>query len=179
MSLIYLSLGSNLGDRFANLRLAIARLQEHFTVTAVSPVYATEPWGDSDQPPFLNACVGAITTASPHVTLQLIKSIETEMGRRPSRRWGPRLIDIDILFYDRVILHDPGLTIPHPRIAERVFVLAPLADIIPDFQHPESGQTVQEMLDAIGPGGAERMVELPFSTDSHAIATEQAGRATN
>lgn len=162
MSLMYLGLGSNLNDRYANLQQAIAQLQEHFTITAISPVYATEPWGDTDQPPFLNVCVAAVATTSPHDALRIVKAIETEMGRQPERHWGPRLIDIDILFYDKLILADAELTIPHPCIAERAFVLAPLADIIPTFHHPQTGETVEEMLERVDAAGVERLFEMHF-----------------
>lgn len=167
MSLMYLSLGSNLSDRFANLRRAVDELQNHVTVTAVSPVFATEPWGDTDQPPFLNICVAVVGDLSPHEMLHQIKAIERKMGREPSHRWGPRLIDIDILFHDKLILQDEELTIPHPHIAERAFVLAPLAVIIPDFRHPQTGISVQEMLEKVDLSGIERLFEMPFPVDTH------------
>ena len=167
---MYLSLGSNLNDRYANLQRAIAGLQKHFTITAISPVYLTEPWGDTDQPAFLNICVAAATTTPPLDALRLIKALEADMGREPTRRWGPRLIDIDILFYDKLILADQELTIPHPRIAERAFVLAPLADIIPDFRHPQTGETIEEMLDRLGMAGVERLFEMQFPSPTEAQA---------
>jgi len=173
MSRLYLSLGSNLNERYANLRRAIALLREHMTVTTISPVYATEPWGDRDQPPFLNICVAASTPLAPHDVLHLIKSIEHEMGRRPTHRWGPRLIDIDIIFYDNLVLRDEELTIPHPRLAERAFVLAPLADLIPDFRHPQTGETVQELLDRIGAAGVERLFEMDYPADNRQKASAE------
>lgn len=174
MSRLYLSLGSNLNERYANLRRAIALLREHMTVTAISPVYATEPWGDRDQSPFLNICVAASTPLAPHDVLHLIKSIEQEMGRRPTHRWGPRLIDIDIIFYDNLVLRDEELIIPHPRLAERAFVLAPLADLIPDFRHPQTGETVQELLDRIGAAGVERLFEMDYPADNRQKASAEA-----
>ena len=173
MSLMYLSLGSNLNDRYANLQRAIAGLQKHFTITAISPVYLTEPWGDTDQPAFLNICVAAATSVAPHEALRLIKAIEADMGREPTRRWGPRLIDIDILFYDKLVLSDQELTIPHPRIGERAFVLAPLADIIPDFRHPQTNETIEEMLERLGTAGVERLFEMQFPS---AAEEQVAGR---
>jgi 2-amino-4-hydroxy-6-hydroxymethyldihydropteridine diphosphokinase len=170
MSLLYLGLGSNLNDRYANLRRAIARLGRQVTITAVSPVYATEPWGDTDQPPFLNACVAAATTMTPHAVLHLAKSIERKMGRETTRRWGPRLIDIDILFYDDLTMADEELTIPHPRIAERAFVLAPLADLIPEYRHPQTGDTVRQMLDRVDSSGVERLFEMPFPPETEEAA---------
>jgi 2-amino-4-hydroxy-6-hydroxymethyldihydropteridine diphosphokinase len=170
MSLLYLSLGSNLGDRYGNLRLAIAKLQSQLKITAISPVYSTEAWGVTDQPTFLNVCLAASTTLAPHEVLHLAKSIETEMGRQPTHRWGPRLIDIDILFYDKLVIEDEGLIIPHPRLVERAFVLAPLADIIPDFRHPQTGETVQEMLDRVDTSGVDRLFEMPFPADLEPVA---------
>lgn len=164
MSMIYLSLGSNLNDRFGNLQRAVDELQKHVKITALSPVFATQPWGDTDQPPFLNICVAAISDLAPHDLLDRIKTIEIDMGRQPSRHWGPRLIDIDILFYDKLVLRDEELTIPHPHLAQRAFVLAPLAVIIPDFRHPQTGLSVQEMLEQVDLSSVERMVEMPFPT---------------
>lgn len=162
MSLMYLSLGSNLNDRYANLRRAVAMLQEKVAITAVSPVFATEPWGNTEQPPFLNICVAAVTSLTPHEVLDLIQAIERQMGRQPTTHWGPRLIDIDILFYDSKVIQDEDLTIPHPRIAERAFVLAPLATIIPNYKHPQTRESVQQMLDKVGTEGVERLFEMPF-----------------
>ncbi|MBK8987765.1 MAG: 2-amino-4-hydroxy-6-hydroxymethyldihydropteridine diphosphokinase [Chloroflexi bacterium] len=146
MSQIYLSLGTNLGDRQVNLQKTLAFLRRVLAVTAVSAVYETEPWGVTDQPAFLNVCLSAQTNLSPYELLQLCQTVETEVGRRPTFKWGPRLIDIDILFYDDAIVGDETLTIPHPFVGERAFVLAPLADIAPDFVHPQTGETVVQML---------------------------------
>jgi len=176
MSLVYLSLGSNLNQRYINLQTAIARLQEHFTVTAVSPVYATEPWGDTDQPSFLNVCVAVTTGNEPRDVLRVLKAIEADMGREPARRWGPRLIDIDILFYDKRVYQDEDLTIPHPHLAERAFVLAPLADIIPDFRHPQTGLTVEEMLEQVDTKGVEKLFEMPFPSNGHTVTERQTAR---
>lgn len=162
MSRVYLGLGSNLGDRYANLQRAVDELRQFVTVTAVSSVYSTEPWGDIDQPAFLNICVAAISSLPPHELLADIKKVERELGRTPTRHWGPRLIDIDILFYDDLVLSDETLTVPHPFIADRSFVLVPLADIIPDFRHPQTGLSVQEMLDKVDSSGVERLFEMPF-----------------
>lgn len=141
-------------------------------ITAISPVYSTEAWGDTDQPSFLNVCLAASTNLSPHEVLRLAKEVEIDMGRQPTRHWGPRVIDIDILFYDKLILRDDVLTIPHPYLTERAFVLAPLADIIPDFQHPRTGETVQDMLDRLDASGVERLFEMPFPTDLEPIGDQ-------
>lgn len=174
MSRIYLGLGSNLGDRYANLQRAVDELRNYLTITAVSPVYSTEPWGDADQPAFLNICVAAVGTLSPYELLAHIKKIEGKLGRTPTRHWGPRLIDIDILFFDDLIFSDEKLTIPHPYIAERSFVLAPLAVIIPNFRHPQTGLSVQEMLDRVDTSGVERLFEMPFPADARAMGAAPA-----
>lgn len=162
MSHIYLSLGSNLSDRYANLRAAVERINETMPVTAISPVYSTEPWGDAEQPSFLNICIAAVTDRPPTDVLAELKRIESDLGRVPSYRWGPRAIDIDLLFYDQLVLGKEGLEIPHPGIADRAFVLAPLADIVPNFIHPVTGQTVAEMLELVDAAGVERLFEMPF-----------------
>ncbi len=159
---VYFSLGTNLGDRVANLQRALSLLQEQMTITAVSPIYVTEPWGDTNQPEFLNICAAAVTDLRPKEVLTTIKSIEDDMGRVASRHWGPRLIDIDLILYGREVVRDGDLTVPHPHMAERAFVLAPLADIIPNFVHPENGQTIQALLEAVDQEGVERLGELPF-----------------
>ncbi len=172
---VYFSIGSNLGDRYGNLRRAVDMLQQHMTVTAVSPVYSTEPWGDSDQPEFLNACVGAVTDLTPEQLLQQVKLIEAEMGREPTRHWGPRLIDIDILYYNKLLLDEDDLSIPHRYIAERAFVLSPLADIIPDYVDPRTLDSVQAMLDAVDTKGVERVFEMQFP-GGHVTTSAAEGR---
>ncbi len=142
MQTIYLGLGTNLGDRAANLQAAIARLAEKLVITAVSPLYQTAPWGVADQPDFLNLCLAAETELSPGELLTFVKALEVELGREPAGRWGPRLIDIDLLFYANQIVKTEKLNIPHPQLAERAFVLRPLADIAPDFVHPVLGETI-------------------------------------
>jgi 2-amino-4-hydroxy-6-hydroxymethyldihydropteridine diphosphokinase len=134
-AIIYLSLGTNLGDRMANLRLALAALHPEIQVEAHSSIYETAPWGHPNQPPFLNQVVQAHTRLSPPALLSHLKMIETSLGRLPSFRYGPRLIDLDILLYGNLVLDIPMLTIPHPLMAERAFVLVPLMEIAPDLIH--------------------------------------------
>ena len=143
---VYLALGSNLGDRLANLKQAIDSLTPQMEVKARSFVYETPPWGYEDQPKFLNQVVKAKTYLDPEPLLKHLKRLEVALGRQASFPNGPRLIDIDILFYDELILNTPSLVIPHPRLQERGFVLLPLMDISPDLVHPLSRKRVREMV---------------------------------
>jgi len=128
-------LGSNIGDKPANIREALRLLEERGVarLTAVSRVYRTPPWGVLDQGDFANACAIGETTLSPYELLAAVKKIEADMGREPSRRWGPRLIDVDILFLGDHTLDDPELTLPHKELFGRGFVLRPLVEIAPDL----------------------------------------------
>jgi 2-amino-4-hydroxy-6-hydroxymethyldihydropteridine diphosphokinase len=143
---VYLGLGSNVGDRQAHLLQAIFLLRSAVDIVRCSPVYDTAPVGNTDQPRFLNLVCKGITELSPIGLLDLMKQIETQMGRMPGLPNSPRPIDIDILFYDRLVLNTPSLVIPHPRLTERAFVLVPLAEVSPLFRHPSNGKTVRKML---------------------------------
>ena len=128
-------LGSNMGDKPANIARALAMLEEREVAQlhAVSRIYRTPPWGVLDQGDFANACAIGETSLSPYELLAAVKRIEADMGRAPSRRWGPRLIDVDILFLGDHTLDDPELTLPHKELFGRGFVLAPLVEIAPDL----------------------------------------------
>ncbi|MEW6094563.1 MAG: 2-amino-4-hydroxy-6-hydroxymethyldihydropteridine diphosphokinase [Chloroflexota bacterium] len=153
--IVYLALGTNLGERTANLRRAIQSLPPAVTVLAESPVYATPPWGVTGQPNFLNMALKGETRLPPLGLLKRLKQLEGELGRVPSVRYGPRLIDIDILFYADLVLDTPQLTLPHPRLHERAFVLVPLNDIAPNLHHPRLGKTVREMLTVVDTTGVK------------------------
>ena len=154
-STIYLALGSNLGDRSANLQAAIAALPPGVRVLRESPVYETPPWGLTDQPVFLNMVLKGETSLGPVELLHQLKNLETRLGRQPSVRWGPRLIDIDILFYADLVLEIQGLILPHPHLHERAFVLVPLADLAPDLLHPVFGRSVRDLLAGVDASGVK------------------------
>lgn len=161
MSTVYLGLGSNLGDRLPNIKKALRMLESQIDVQNVSSVYETEPWGLKDQPWFLNVVCSGETDLPPHDLLDFVKGIEQRIGRQQTVRYGPRPIDIDILFYNDRIIQHPELQIPHPRLAERSFVLAPLAEIAPALEHPETRKTAREMLAELEDPGVVRQVSSP------------------
>ncbi len=149
MATVYLALGSNLGDREKNLQEGRERIAAFVSITRVSSIYETEPVGVKEQPWFLNQVVAGTTLLSPVDLLRRVKKIETEMGRTEGIRFGPRPIDIDILFYDRLIELSPILTLPHPRLHERAFVLTPLAEIAPELVHPRLRVPVRALLERL------------------------------
>jgi 2-amino-4-hydroxy-6-hydroxymethyldihydropteridine diphosphokinase len=144
---VYLGLGSNLGNRQKNLDMALDLLSQRMQIKKVSSVYETDPVGNTDQPRFLNLVCRVNTILAPQELLTLAKGIELKMGRAPSKKANaPRIIDIDILLYGDKVMKSKKLTIPHPRLTERAFVLVPLDEIAPEAVHPVEGKTVRELL---------------------------------
>lgn len=162
--MVYLGLGANLGDREANLTEAVRRLrQSGIQVEACSSLYETEPVGYAGQPRFLNAACQAKTDLTPEQLLKAVKDIEREMGRVPSFPNAPRPIDIDMLFYGDLVMDTPDLIIPHPRLAERAFVLTPLAEIAPEVVHPVLKAAVADLLAKVSGREGVRKREAPTS----------------
>ena len=155
-STVYLSLGSNIGDRAENLNAAIDRLRSVGEIIQVSSFYETEPVEFAAQAWFLNCVIALDTEKTPQELLASILDIEQQMGRRRAQKKGPRVIDIDILLFGNLIVDEPGLTIPHPAMHERRFVLEPLAEIAPDVRHSVLQRTIQELRDALPPGQTVR-----------------------
>ncbi|HUF77024.1 MAG TPA: 2-amino-4-hydroxy-6-hydroxymethyldihydropteridine diphosphokinase [Longimicrobiales bacterium] len=161
MADVFVGLGSNIGDPASNLREATERLARDMVIQKVSSAYWTEPVGLREQPFFLNAVVRARTELAPREALAVLKRIEGAMGRQREVPLGPRIIDLDLLLYDDLELDEPGITLPHPRMDDRRFVLAPLAEIAPDVR--------------LGPGGptaAERLAALPEAESVERVALE-------
>lgn len=143
-------LGSNLGDREKNINDAINELQvSGIIISKKSSLYNTPPWGYTEQPDFLNQAIECLTSLEPFELLKEIKKIERKLGREKTVRYGPRIIDIDIIFYDDLIFKSDELTIPHPLMHKRDFVLKPLCEIAPDFVHPELKLSVKNLLEKL------------------------------
>jgi 2-amino-4-hydroxy-6-hydroxymethyldihydropteridine diphosphokinase len=149
MSIVYLALGSNVGDSKQHIAEAIKQMNPMISSIQQAKLYVTKPVGYTDQADFVNTAVRGETSLSPHELLKFLKNIEKQVGRVERFRWGPREIDIDIIFYGDEVINRKGLIIPHPRFSERDFVLKPLQDIDPDKHDPVSGKTVQELLQAL------------------------------
>lgn len=160
---VYIALGSNLGDREGNLHAAVQAVEPALRVLACSPIYETPPWGYLDQPAFLNQVLCAETDLSPLALLRFLQAVEVRLGRVKSILNGPRPIDLDIIFYDHLVYTSPKLTIPHPRLSGRGFVLVPLADLAANYVHPLLGVRVSELLEQADQSGIQ-----PYS--SHGCA---------
>jgi len=154
--IVHIALGSNLGDRAANLARATDLMDEVIQISAASSIYETPPWGVIDQPRFLNQVIKGCTTLAPINLLYELKAIERLMGRRETVRYGPRIIDLDILLYGHRVIQYNRLQVPHPRMLERAFVLVPLAEVSPGLVIPGSGQAVETLLKQIDPSGVVR-----------------------
>jgi 2-amino-4-hydroxy-6-hydroxymethyldihydropteridine diphosphokinase len=171
--LVYLSLGSNVGDREANLRTAIVRLAALGEVSAVSSFYETEPVDFTRQPWFLNCAVALTTEKMPKQLLGGLQAIEKAMGRQRTQPTGPRVIDLDILLFGNSIVDTAGLTVPHPALHERRFVLEPLAEIAPEQRHPVFKSTMRELRDALPAGPpVVRKIERNQDRSKPAIPSE-------
>lgn len=161
MAVVFLGLGSNLGDPKANLCEAVEILdaQPDIRLVRVSSLYLTSPVGFTDQPDFINAVAVVETDLEPADLRALTHDIENRMGRTRNFRWGPRVIDIDVLLYDSVVIDTPDLTIPHPSLYERAFVMAPLAEVAPELVLPD-GRTPAEVLEGLGDQEVVRLAEI-------------------
>ena len=146
---VYLGLGSNVGDRDANLRRGLQLLSGLVAIDSSSSVYDTDPWGYSEQAPFLNYVCGGPTSLLPTELLVAVKEVERTVGRVPTFPNGPRVLDVDILLYGERVIHECGLEIPHPRLAERAFVLAPLREIAGDVRHPTLNLRVEDLMERL------------------------------
>jgi 2-amino-4-hydroxy-6-hydroxymethyldihydropteridine diphosphokinase len=170
---VLLGFGGNLGHPAAAIEQALARLESAgVRILRRSSFYRTAPWGVTEQPDFVNLCAAAETALSPRELLALIHRIEAELGRERRERWGPRVIDIDILAYGDEAVDEPGLTIPHPRLTERAFVLVPLAEIAPDKMI--AGRSVREWAEAVDSSGVEEI----SPSSSRGSRSENPGPAT-
>jgi 2-amino-4-hydroxy-6-hydroxymethyldihydropteridine diphosphokinase len=158
---VYIAIGSNLGDKLSNCRKGIELLEKSgITIVTCSHFYKTEPVDYADQDWFINAAVKAETDFAPLQLLKALKSIEKEVGRVETVRFGPRILDMDIIFYDDVIMDDSGLTIPHPRMHKRRFVLTPICDIDADIVHPALKQTMAELLKQSGDDPRQEVIRF-------------------
>jgi len=160
---VYIGLGSNMGCKRDNIAQAVALISAipGVNIKNISSLYETEPWGKTDQDKFLNQVIEIETSLPPKELLRELQNIEIKMGRQRQEKWGPRLIDLDILLYGNEVLDDPQLIIPHPHMRERLFVLVPLAEIGADLRFPDNGATVREVLSSVlareGNRGIERI----------------------
>ena len=156
LPVVYLGLGSNLGNRQRNLAVALRRLEPLVRVEAVSSLYETDPVGPQDQPLFLNAVCRGVTGLPPKGLLRHLHEVECELGRRTGPQWGPRPIDIDLLLYGDLVVAESSLQVPHPELAHRAFVLAPLEELAAGVRHPKLGETIGSLAAAVGEAGVRK-----------------------
>lgn len=160
MADVFIGLGANIGDPETRLRRAVERLGEALEVVAVSSLYRTEPVGVRDQPSFMNAAIWVRTDMDPSAVHVLLQRLEDEGGRVRDVPMGPRTLDLDLLLYGSSTVDEPGLTVPHPRMAERRFVLEPLVEIAPDVRHPVIGSSLAEVLASLPPAEAVERLDV-------------------
>ena len=158
-AVVFLGLGSNLGDRQRNLATALRRLAPLVRIEAVSALYETDPVGPQDQPTFYNAVCRGVTGLPPRDLLRHLHEVERDLGRRGGLRHGPRPIDIDLLFYGDAVVNEDGLRVPHAELTQRAFVLVPLAELAPELRHPELGTTVASLLEGTDRSGVRKRAE--------------------
>lgn len=160
---VYLALGTNLGDRRENIQAALKAMPPEINILRRSSVYETPPWGIVEQPTFFNQVVEAETSLPPEELLVFLKQLEIRLGRQPAERYGPRLIDLDILFYDDLVLETDLLSIPHPRLRGRAFVLVPLVELAPGLMHPKLGLTVTQLQNEVDLQGIQKVASTSRS----------------
>ncbi|MCX8031511.1 MAG: 2-amino-4-hydroxy-6-hydroxymethyldihydropteridine diphosphokinase [Thermodesulfovibrionales bacterium] len=149
--IVHIAIGSNIGEKFSNCRKALQLMMENgIKITKTSSFYETEPWGVKDQPNFINLAIEAETTLSPEELLLILKKIEDQLGRVETFKWGPRVIDLDILFYEDMVIEANHLKIPHPYLHKRDFVLLPLSEIAPEKVHPLLKKTISQLKEEYG-----------------------------
>ena len=169
MTRIFLGVGANIGNREANMRLALRWLARECTIVAVSSLYRSEAVvleGADAGPDYLNAACEITTDLAPADLLRFVKEIEHEIGRRPAGRWAPRVIDIDILLYGDEVIATPALSVPHPMLAERNFVLVPLAELAPEATHPALGKSIGELVEDMDFTGLEHLERPEWATET-------------
>lgn len=151
MSIVYIGMGSNMGDRLSHIRRAINAIASNYEITDVSSIYETEPIGYTLQPKFLNCAISLKTSLNPRALLNFLLSIENKLARKRNIRFGPRTIDLDILLYDDIIINETDLIIPHPKMHKRQFVLFPLNEIAPNLKHPILNKSIKALLEEVLP----------------------------
>lgn len=160
MNKVFLALGSNLDDRLVYIKSAISEIKKLGKVKKVSSIYETEPWGETDQPSFLNCVLELTCELNARELLSSLKDLEKRVGRIDRGKWQRREIDIDIIYFNDQIINEPGLIVPHPHISERAFVLVPLAEIAPDSVHPKLNKSSKELAAKVDLEGIKKYAEL-------------------